>query len=68
MTISLWLKSKLTAKKGITLSIFTSNISSVLQAMIKANSRKRVFVGGYKCFPTSASEAKRPQQIVKGPE
>jgi hypothetical protein len=55
-------------KDGKTLSIFGSHNVRIFNAVHKANRRSRIGNMLLKVFPTSASEAKRPQRIVKGPE
>lgn len=59
---------KLELKDPSTPGFFESHNIPILSAILRANRRKGSMIGTYRMFPYSASEAKRPQKIVKGPE
>ena len=59
---------RLKLKDAKTPSLFGSHNLSIFKAVHRANARRGSRIGIFKCFPTSSSEAKRPQRIVKGPE
>ena len=59
---------RLRLKDGKTPSLFGSHNLSIFRAIRRGNLFKGGRISIYRTFPTSSSEAKRPQRIVKGPE
>ena len=59
---------KLKLKDDKTLGLFASHNVSIFRNIFRANRKGGSRIGVYKMFPTSSSQAKRPQRIVKGPE
>jgi hypothetical protein len=46
----------------------TSRIQDMLDAILKGNKRDQVGKGRFRCYPTSASEARFPQKVPKVPK